>query len=100
MPRLATAGVVFAALIHVAIGFSAVRQLPLRPAGSGVRGCLSARPQAGARWACSDEYKIVPSQLEGTGGGWTIQGVKPVSRAPPRVAPVCLSLALARAVQC
>jgi hypothetical protein len=81
MPRLATAGVVVAALIQAASGFTVAGYLPLRTAG-GVRGrCANA---AGVQWTCSsaDDYKIVPSQLEGTGGGWTIQGVKPVSRAP------------------
>jgi len=84
MPRLATTVAVVAALIQAASGFTIAGHLPLRTAG-GVRGrCATAARVAGAQWTCSsvDDYKIVPSQLEGTGGGWTIQGVKPVSRAP------------------
>ena len=84
MSRLLTAYAVTVAIIHVASGFSAAPTLAqlLRPAQGSAR--LRSSPAA-ARWTASDDgYKIVPSQLEGTGGGWTIQGVKPVSVTPLR----------------
>ena len=68
-----------AALVQFAACFSTTTRFPqlLRPGTAAHLRGRSMRPSV-ADWTCSDEYKIVPSQLEGTGGGWTIQGVKPV----------------------
>lgn len=47
-----------------------------RPALSQLR-CQTANSKAAAEGA---SYEIIPSALKESGGGWTIQGVKPVSK--------------------
>lgn len=85
MPRLLRACAAVAAVIHVASGFNGGGLHLIRSHGASLRG-RCARPAA-TQWTCQDEgYKIVPSQLEGTGGGWTIQGVKPVGFFPALLA--------------
>ena len=85
MPRLLSACAAVATLIHVVSGFNTASSFK---AFSGPSTALRSRcaHNAAAQWTCQaadDGYKIVPSQLEGTGGGWTIQGVKPVSSWRP-----------------
>jgi hypothetical protein len=78
--------------MSIALAFCALSSFPVasgfRAAGIGAFGCANRGPPV-ARWTCeakapaaSESYTIVPSQLAESGGGWTIQGVKPVAPTP------------------
>ena len=80
MPRLRPVALACAALASALQAAGAFRAAPLLAATRRAGPAAAARRGAAASassWTMDGQYKIVPSQLEGTGGGWTIQGVKP-----------------------
>jgi len=83
MPRLLTACAAVAAVIHAASGFNTAGLAVMPGPSAALRGRSAAARPSATELTCQDQgYMIVPSQLEGTGGGWTIQGVKPVGFFP------------------